>query len=235
MLRRLCAVASVAIVLTVAVVGTAQAKGPMSAVVSGPGILSTTVVYTQRAGDIDLDELSNATRLYDVWLGLNHDQITHAAPAGKLGPKYTVVYDFSGDGQTMLTQELYPIAATGPLVYTPPGQQFWSEPLLSGWVNGSADLVSALRGLGARLPPLRELGARLTPPRQANGYAVTTPEDPTTKMVQSYAAAERAREGSSEDVAVVPWIAWAGGVALLAGLVTAYLRRRPTAERWRAR
>lgn len=223
MLRRLCAVASVAIVLTVAVVGTAQAKGPMSAVVSGPGILSTTVVYTQRAGDIDLDELSNATRLYDVWLGLNHDRITHAAPAGRLGPKYTVVYDFSGDGQTMLTQELYPIAATGPLVYTPPGQQFWSESLQSGWVKGSADLVSALRGLGARLP------------RQANGYAVTTPEDPTTKMVQSYAAAERAREGSSEDEAVVPWIAWAGAGALLAGLVTAYLRRRPTAERWRAR
>jgi hypothetical protein len=50
-------------------------------------------------------------------------------------------------------QDLYPRAAGGPVIYTPPGQQGFGKPLaVPGWLKGNPELTRTLAQLGV-LPP----------------------------------------------------------------------------------
>jgi hypothetical protein len=77
-------------------------------------------------------------------------------PPGDLGPKYTVTYhivDLNGrlrGGE--IRQDLYPLAAAGPVVYMAPGQRMYDTQTASGW-RATDDRVSwVLNRLGVDRP-----------------------------------------------------------------------------------
>src|SRR5205823_13043696 len=80
-------------------------------------------------------------------------------PKSTLGPRYTLVYTVPGvtprPGQQFgrVRQNLYPGAAGGPLIYTPPGQQGFGGPLtVTGWLRGRPQLTRTLAQVG--VPPV---------------------------------------------------------------------------------
>jgi hypothetical protein len=83
-------------------------------------------------------------------------------PKGSLGPRYALVYTVPGvtprPGQEFgrVRQDLYPLAAGGPVIYTPPGQQGLSGPLaVTGWLRGGPQLTRTLAQLGVPPPGTR--------------------------------------------------------------------------------
>ncbi|HEV8277877.1 MAG TPA: hypothetical protein VGQ26_19590 [Streptosporangiaceae bacterium] len=79
-------------------------------------------------------------------------------PKASLGPQYTVIYTVPGvtpqPGQQFgrIRQNVYPHAVGGPVIYTPPGQRGFGQPLqAAGWLRGSPQLARTLAQLG--VPP----------------------------------------------------------------------------------
>ena len=171
MLRRLIAVTALAAGMSVAAVLTlatpAFAKGPSQASITGPG-LGRAVVVSGNGEPGEQGRLANLalqTGLFTVMFGAGAS-ISGPAPArlhappppATLGPRYTLVYTVPGvtprPGQQFgrVRQDLYPRAAGGPLIYTPPGQQGFGGPLtVTGWLTGNPQLTRTLAQLG--VPP----------------------------------------------------------------------------------
>jgi hypothetical protein len=171
MLRRLIAVAALAAGMSIAAAMTlatpAFAKGPSQASITGPGLGRAVVVSGNgEPGEQGrLANLAEQTGLFTVMFGVGAS-ISGPAPArlhspppkASLGPRYTLVYTVPGvtprPGQQFgrVRQELYPRAAGGPLIYTPPGQQGFGGPLtVTGWLTGNPQLTRTLAQLG--VPP----------------------------------------------------------------------------------
>jgi hypothetical protein len=79
-------------------------------------------------------------------------------PKGSLGLRYTIIYTVPGvtpqPGQQLgrIRQDLYPRAVGGPVIYTPPGQRGFGQPLqVTGWLRASPQLARTLARLG--VPP----------------------------------------------------------------------------------
>jgi hypothetical protein len=169
MLRRLIAVTALAAGMSVAAAVTlatpALAKGPSQARITGPGLVRAVVVSGNgEPGEQGrLANLAEQTGLFTVMFdtgvsGPAPARLHTAPPGASLGPRYTVVYTVPGvtprPGQQSgrVRQDLYPRAAGGPVIYTPPGQQGFGQPLLvTGWLRGSSRLTHALARLG--VPP----------------------------------------------------------------------------------
>jgi hypothetical protein len=168
MLRRLIAVTALAAGMSVAAVMTlatpALAKGPSQARITGPGLARAVVVSGNgEPGEQGrLASLAEQTGLFTVMFG-DSASLGGAAPArlrtpppqGSLGPRYTLVYTVPGvtprPGQEFgrVRQDLYPRAPGGPLIYTPPGQQGFGEPLaVTGWLRGGPQLTRTLAQVG---------------------------------------------------------------------------------------
>jgi hypothetical protein len=173
MLRRLIAVAALAAGMSVAAAMTlatpAFAKGPSQASITGPGLARAVVVSGNgEPGEQGrLASLAEQTGLFTVMFGAGAG-ISGPAPArlhtpppkASLGPRYTLVYTVPGvtprPGQQFgrVRQDLYPGAAGGPLIYTPPGQQGFGGPLtVTGWLRGRPQLTRTLAQLGVPPPP----------------------------------------------------------------------------------
>ena len=171
MLRRLIAVTALAAGMSVAAVLTlatpALAKGPSQVRITGPGLTRAVIVSGNgEPGEQDrLASLALQTGLFAVMFGAGAS-IGRPAPArlhtpppqASLGPRYTLVYTVPGvtprPGQQFgqVRQDLYPRAAGGPLIYTPPGQQGFGGPLtVAGWLRGRPQLIRTLAGAG--VPP----------------------------------------------------------------------------------
>ncbi len=89
-------------------------------------------------------------------------------PAATLGPRYTVIYTVPGvrpQGNEQfgrIRQDLFPRAAGGPVIYTPPGQRGFGPALpISGWFRGTPQLLRTLTELGIPTRP-REPAAQRT-------------------------------------------------------------------------
>ena len=74
----------------------------------------------------------------------------------RLGPKYTVtctvpgITPAPGQASGQIRQYLYPHAAGGPVICTPPEQQGSGQPLqATGWLRGTPQLTATLTRLGA--------------------------------------------------------------------------------------
>jgi hypothetical protein len=168
MLRRLIAVTALAAGMSVAAVLTlatpALAKGPSQARITGPGLTRAIIVSGNgEPGEQGrLASLALQTGLFAVMFGAGAS-IGGSAPArlhtpppqASLGPRYTLVYTVPGvtplPGQQFgqVRQDLYPRAAGGPLIYTPPGQQGFGGPLtVAGWLRGRPQLIRTLAGAG---------------------------------------------------------------------------------------
>ena len=170
MLRRLIAVSALAagmsIVAALALAAPALAKGPSQARITGPGLVRAIVVSGNgEPGEPGrLASLADQTGLFTVMFGAGAD--VSGAPArlrnppteASLGPRYLVVYTVPGvpprPGQQFgqVRQDIYPRAAGGPVIYTPPGQRGFSGPLAAaGWLQGGPQLTRALAQVG--VPP----------------------------------------------------------------------------------
>ena len=159
--------AGTAIAVTAAAAAPAFAKGATRASITGQGLARPVTVSAQGEalpgqGD-PLSTLAGQTGLFTVLFGAGSGTPDEPSPlrtppaAASLGPKYTVTYTVPGvtaepgqaDGQ--IRQYLYPRAAGGAVIYTPPGQQGFGQPLqATGWLRGTPQLTATLTHFGLR-------------------------------------------------------------------------------------
>jgi len=191
MLRRLIVLTALTAGMTtaavVALATPALAKGPSQAVITGPGLAHPVVISGDgEPGQLGrLAGLAALTGLYTAMFGPGVSEPApaplHGVPSGAtLGPRYTIVYTVPGvtpqPGQEFgrIREGLYPRAAGGPVIYIPPGQQGFGQPLLvTGWLRGTPQLVHILARLGVR----PRLGARTA---TAAGPSARPPASPAT-------------------------------------------------------
>lgn len=219
MVRRLIVLTALAAGMSITTVlvlaAPALAKGPSQARITGPGLAHPIVISGngepgQRGM---LATLALQTRLFSVMFGPNvpvPPQL-RTPPAASLGPRYTIIYTVFGEytrpGERFghIRQDLYPRAAGGPVIYTPPGQSGGPLPVF-GWFRAGRHLPHTLAKLGV-------------PPR------------PGTQAAVPAAHPAGARQADSRTVAwlIAAAAAIAGGA--LAGTVLALRRRKPATTR----
>jgi len=145
--------------MTLGVASPAYAKGPVDATVTGPGFAAAVRVgYVADAHHkAGLDELSQATRLWDLLSGTG--ALAPGPPRGELGDRYDVTFEFGcvvaegdtecGPERLKARLELYPLAAAGPHVYAPPDQAVYGMQMPNGWLPADVGLVRTLEAFGA--------------------------------------------------------------------------------------
>jgi hypothetical protein len=221
--RRLITVTAVAAGMSIAVVISlatpALAKGPSQASITGPGLARAIVVSDggEPGQQGTLAVLAGQTGLFTAMFGPDVGLPVQAParlrtppPKASLGPQYTVIYTVPGvtprpgEQSGRIRQDLYPGAPGGPVVYTPPGQAGFGQPLqVTGWLRAGPGLARTLGQLGIRPQP-------------------GTPQAPPTRPPATQPAAVH-HPGSQ----ALPWlIAAAGAIALSAALAGTALRRR---------
>jgi len=170
MLRRLIVVTALAAGMGIAAITLASptlAKGPSQARISGPGLVHAIVVSGggNTAQQARLSALAVQTSLFTVLFGAAASvppqtpaRLSTPPPTGSLGLRYTIIYTAPGvtpqPGQQLgrIRQDLYPRAVGGPVIYTPPGQRGFGQPLqVTGWLRASPQLARTLARLG--VPP----------------------------------------------------------------------------------
>jgi hypothetical protein len=174
MLRRLIAVIALAAGMSIAAALTlatpALAKGPSQARITGPGLAHAIVVSGNGEPGMlgKLATLAGQTSLFTVMFGAGGSVPAPVRPRtpwppwprASLGPRYTVTYTVPGvtpqPGEQFgrIRQDLYPLAAGGPVIYTPPGQAGFGQQLqVTGWLRASSQLTRTLAQLGVPLRP----------------------------------------------------------------------------------
>ena len=172
MLRRLIVVtalaAGIGVGAALSLATPALAKGPSQASITGPGLVHAIVVSGngEPGEQGTLAVLAGQTGLFTVLFGADAasvapqppTQLRTPPPKASLGPQYTVRYTVPGvtpqPGEQFgrIRQDLYPSAVGGPVIYTPPGQDGFSQPLqVTGWLRASPQLTRTLAQLG--VPP----------------------------------------------------------------------------------
>jgi hypothetical protein len=168
MLRRLIAVTTLATGISIAAVTLATpafAKGPTQARITGPGLVHPIVLSgTGELGQPGrVSALAEQTNVFTALFGAGGTlpgptRLRIPPPKASLGPRYTVIYTVPGvtpqPGEQFgrIRQDLYPRAAGGPVIYTPPGQRGFGQPLqVTGWLRGGPQLTRTLARLG--VPP----------------------------------------------------------------------------------
>jgi hypothetical protein len=153
-------VAATAGLVVLVTAGPAMAKGADQATVSGPGLTRPVVVAADGAGGGEpgsgerLAILSEDSGLFLAMFGPDSgsgtQRLSSDRPAGELGPKYQLVYRVPDGNPTpaTVTQDLYPLAAGGPVTYTRPDQPVMGGTTRGGWYRGSAEFAALLVALG---------------------------------------------------------------------------------------
>ncbi|MFQ5966076.1 MAG: hypothetical protein ACE5MI_00525 [Acidimicrobiia bacterium] len=132
--------------------GTAYAKGPESATITGPSI-DRPIQLMDRGKPRLLSRLITQTGL---WYPTGDLPVPIEGPPGRIGPRHTLTWINSGppgtsaEQRTML-QFLYLDAEGGPLIHTPAVLEGWGPEKL-GWFAAPIGLPDTLAELGVRLP-----------------------------------------------------------------------------------
>src|SRR3954453_20742232 len=121
----------------------AQAKGPTEGSISGPGFAKVVKVAN------DDGNLTQQSGFFPPAFGQSPDPLLHARPAGKLGPRYKIVWTVpNGEGTSFrIHQDLYPYAQDGAVTYMKPGRRIFETRPRGGW-SRTADLPRTLVALG---------------------------------------------------------------------------------------
>ena len=167
LLRRLIVVIALAAGLSIEAITLAVpalAKGPSQARITGQGLARAIVVSGNgEPGQLSrLATLASQTGLFNALFGAGGTLPTLAplrtAPTpASLGPRYVVTYTVPGVPSPShrfgrIRQDVYPRAADGPVIYTPPGQRGFGGPLqVAGWLKARPRLTKILAALG--VPP----------------------------------------------------------------------------------
>jgi hypothetical protein len=185
MMRRLIVITALAAGISIAAAITlatpAAAKGPSQARITGPGLGHAIVVSGEGepGQQGSLATLAGQTGLFAVLFGPDSGMPTQA-PAqlptpplkASLGSRYTVIYTVPGvtpgPGEEFgqVRQDLYPGAVGGPVIYTPPSQDGFGQPLqFTGWLRAGPQLTRTLAQLGVRPRPVPQAAppTRLAP------------------------------------------------------------------------
>jgi hypothetical protein len=162
--------------VALALPGTATAKGPSEATITGPGLKAPLQISGNGEGDTstDLGLLVAESGFFPQTFGQSPDPLLRSRP-GLLGTKYTVTYTVPGPSTDTLRQELYPYAARGPVSFMEPGQKIWDQQTHGGWYRGTSTLKTRL--VAAGLP-------RVDPVARRNGPS-TRPGSRTTTIALS--------------------------------------------------
>jgi hypothetical protein len=202
MLRRLIVVTALAagmsIAAAVALATPALAKGPSQARITGPGLVHAIVISGGGEPGLPgkLASLAEQTSLFTVLFGADGGvpapaRLRTPPPNAYLGPQYTVIYTVPGvtpqPGQQFgrIRQNVYPHALGGPVIYTPPGQRGFGQPLqATGWFRGSPQLTRTLAQLGVppglqavqqtHLPPAAHPAAAHQSGSQTHGWLIAS-------------------------------------------------------------
>jgi hypothetical protein len=208
MLRRLTVVITLAAGMSIAAAITlatpALAKGPTQARITGPGLAHMIVVAGngEPGQQSKLSTLAMQTGLFFVLFGTNASvpaqtppQLRTPPPKASLGPRYTIIYTVPGgitshpDKQLgQVRQDLYPRAAGGPLVYTPPGQYAGPFPV-AGWLRASHGLPRTLAQLSIPPPAGTQAAQQARLPAAAHPAAVQQAGSRTLPWLIASAAA----------------------------------------------
>jgi hypothetical protein len=134
--------------------GAAAAKGASKATIDGPGLGGTlTVGGNGESGGTPLGNLGQYSGFFPAVFGQSPDPTATKRPAGKLGPRYRIVWTVPGpNGDSTIRQDVYPYAQPDPVTYMKPGQEFWDgQKTHGGWYVGDSMLRSSLTAAG--VPP----------------------------------------------------------------------------------
>jgi hypothetical protein len=160
--------------------GTASAKGPVGAVVSGTGLEGPVSVSGSEGGDDDFWRFVEQAGFFPALFVETPDPMLDAAPtdAGPLGPAFTVSWQLPSEtGTDTLVTTVYPYAAGGPLAYTEPGQPFFEfESTRGGWYEAPATLTTTFERLtGLTAAAATPAAAPTTAAPATTPAAATTP------------------------------------------------------------
>lgn len=157
MRRALPAVAALAAMLLLP--GTAVAKGPSAASISGPGLDHAISIqgYGEGANSSPLGILVEQGGFFAQAFEQTPSSTSQRRPSTQLGPRYVVTYTVPGGSSvdSTLHQDLYPYATNGPVSYMAPNQKLWeTQKVPGGWFRGGIELKQMLvkAGLPARPP-----------------------------------------------------------------------------------
>ena len=131
--------------------GTAFAKGPSAATITGPGLLHPIVLFGKESNQSSrLHRLVDVAGFFPATFGQSPDPMLKVRPAGVLGPRYTIVWVVPGpNGASRIQQYVYPYAKPGALSWMIPGERFWSsERTYGGWFRGGIELKRVLVAVG---------------------------------------------------------------------------------------
>jgi hypothetical protein len=229
--------AGAAVAVMVALATPALAKGATQASITGPGLARPVTVSVAAGSEAlpgqgdALSSLADQTGLFTALFGPNLSDVSRPdkpsrlrtpPAAATLGPKYAVTYTVPGitpapgQASSQIRQFLYPRAPGGPVVYTPPGQQGFGQPLqATGWLRGTSQLTAILTRLGvpagASLPSVPSSAASV---RAAPAPAAASKPNHTTAQAW-----------------LIATIASAAAIAIAGTALWLRRRRRPGADR----
>ena len=180
-------------ITTALVPSNALAKGASEASVTGPGLAAPLVFTGYGPSNDPADEPADAgaglaklstesgiyASIFEEAPGIDNapssGTLAKKAPAGDLGPRYTLTYTFPVSEQeaNYIVQHVYPYAERSPLTYTPPGQAIFGRKVREGWLAAGTGLKDLLvdAGLPIRAPTLTEsAGANAASARDTKLY-----------------------------------------------------------------
>ena len=134
--------------LTLALPGTALAKGPSAAMIAGPG-LATIRVSGAEGSSTPFWRLVEATGWFEAAWGPS--RLPQEPPQGVLGPRYTITWKVPSSGR--LQQDVYPYAKPSPVSYMRRGQEIYGTPVKGGWYTGGTKLAKTLVAVGVPAQP----------------------------------------------------------------------------------
>lgn len=225
MIRRICMVAATAGLAVLMMAGPAAAKGADQATITGPGISAPIVVGGDgEPGSTEgLGQLGDASGLFVAMFGPASNgamALSSTAPTGALGPRYELTYRVPGANPMpdRLKQDAYPLAAGGPVTFTPAGQPVLGTKTTGGWYRAPETFRPLLTSLG--VPGLTA--------------AATAPSRPQpTSSANAVNAANAANAGSVAPAHRTRWLVIAAGAigVCVVVMAVALLRRssRPRA------
>jgi hypothetical protein len=141
--------------------GTAAAKGPSSASISGPGLDHAISIqgYGEGGNSSPLGILVEEGGFFAQAFEQTPSSTSRRRPSIRLGPGYDVTYTVPGgsSGDSTLHQDLYPYARNGPASYMAPNQTFWeTQKTPGGWFRGGVQLRQMLVKAGLPEQPRRQ-------------------------------------------------------------------------------
>jgi hypothetical protein len=127
--------------LALALAGPAAAKGPDQATITGPGLDGGKIVFRSGGGDptrgSKFFQFVENVGFFPAVFRQTPDPMLDKRPAGRLGPRYRVVYRVPGPdgGNATVRQDVYPYASIGVVSYMKPGQSVFDgrERTRGGW------------------------------------------------------------------------------------------------------